>query len=402
MNKFKLGLVINPYAGIGGSVGLKGSDGDEIRAEAFARGAEPRALPRMQRCLNILQPFASDIHIYCFAGDMGEAALHQSGFECSLIGYPQNNPSSAEDTFKAVAALVKESVDIILFAGGDGTARNIADALQQEHAEHQVVLGVPSGVKMHSGVYAITPEAAGEILVYLLKKQLVNVQACDVRDIDEVAFREGKVKTRIYASMNAPVLPQFLQQVKNSGAPQDELIKLDIANYLIDNLVDDTLYIVGPGSTTKVVLDQLGVEGTLLGVDVILNRKLVAADVTAQHLYQIIKNHSGEIKLIITAIGGQGHILGRGNQQLTPEILRKIDRSNILIIATKEKILSLQRRPLLVDSNDPELDKSFSGYQTVLVGYDEFIMYPIGTPDNGGLNVGVPNTGKPDPLSVNT
>jgi predicted polyphosphate/ATP-dependent NAD kinase len=392
MNKFKLGLIINPYAGIGGSVGLKGSDGDEIRAEAFARGAEPQALSRMHRCLELLHPFASDLHIYCFAGDMGETVLEQLRFNYTLVGHPQTSPSTAQDTFNAVTALVKESVDIILFAGGDGTARNLADALSQEHAEHQVVLGVPSGVKMHSGVYAITPEAAGEILLCLLKKQLVNVQACDVRDIDEAAFREGKVKARIYASMDVPVLPQFLQQVKNSGAAQDELVKLDIANYLIDNLIDGALYIVGPGSTTKVFLDQLGIEGTLLGVDVILNRELVAADVTAQQLCKITDDHQGEIKLIITAIGGQGHILGRGNQQLTPEILRKINRSNIHIIATKEKILSLQHRPLLVDSNDPELDKSFSGYQTVLVGYDEFIMYPIGSPNTKGVpdNKGAP------------
>ncbi|MET0355385.1 MAG: NAD(+)/NADH kinase, partial [Cellvibrio sp.] len=238
MNKFKLGLIVNPFAGIGGSVGLKGSDGEDIRAEAFARGAETRAITRMQRCLDLLKPFASELHIYCFAGDMGETVLQQSVFNYSLVGQSQNNPSSAQDTINAATALIKESVDIILFAGGDGTARNIADALQQEKAEQQVVLGVPSGVKMHSGVYAITPEAAGEILLCLLKKQLVNVQACDVRDIDEVAFREGKVKAKIYASMYAPVLPQFLQQVKNSGAEQDELIKLDIANYLIDNLSD--------------------------------------------------------------------------------------------------------------------------------------------------------------------
>lgn len=378
MAKFKLGLIINPYAGIGGSVGLKGSDGDEIRAEAFARGAETRAIGRMQRCLDLLKPFTQDIHVYCFADDMGETAVQHSNLHYTIIGQAQFNPSNAQDTFAATSALVKESVDIILFAGGDGTARNIADALQTASTEQQVVLGVPSGVKMHSGVYAITPEAAGEILLCLLRKQLVSVQACDVRDIDETAFREGKVKTRIYASLFAPVLPQFLQQVKNSGAEQDELVKLDIANYLIDNLMDNVLYIVGPGSTTKVFLEQLGAEGSLLGVDVVLNREIIALDVGAQTLRELIKNHYGEIKLIITAIGGQGHIIGRGNQQLAPDILQKIDRHNIHIIATKEKILSLQGRPLLVDSNDPLLDKSFSGYQSVLVGYDEFILYPIG------------------------
>jgi predicted polyphosphate/ATP-dependent NAD kinase len=382
MTKFKLGLIINPYAGIGGSVGLKGSDGDDIRAEAFARGAEVRALARMQRCLDMVRPFENYLHIYCYVGEMGELAAKSAGLVYTLVGSAKTIPSNAQDTQAAVDALVKESVDIILFAGGDGTARNIADTLQQIDARQQVVLGVPSGVKMHSGIYANTPEAAGEILLCLLKKQLVNVQACDVRDIDEVAFREGKVKARFYSAMFAPVLPQFLQQVKNSVATQNELVKLDIANYLIDNFVDDTLYIVGPGSTTKVFLEQLGVEGSLLGMDVILNRELIAADISAQQLNELIDSHVGEVKLVITAIGGQGHIIGRGNQQLTPEILHKIGRSKIQVVATKEKILSLAGRPLLVDSNEPELDKSFSGYQSVLVGYDEFVLYPIGMPDN--------------------
>jgi predicted polyphosphate/ATP-dependent NAD kinase len=378
MNKFKLGVIVNPYAGIGGSVGLKGSDGEDIRTEAFTRGAEVRASARMQRCLSLLKGFASSIDIFCFTGDMGETAVRDAQLAYRIVGASQSIPSGPTDTVAAVKALVQESVDIILFAGGDGTARNIADALQQINAEHQVVLGVPSGVKMHSGVYAVTPEAAGEILLCLLNGQMVNVQACDVRDIDEVAFREGKVRTRFYASMLAPLLPQFLQQVKNSGAAQDELVKLDIAHYLIDNLAAETLYIVGPGSTTQVFLEQLGLKGSLLGVDVVLNHELLAADVTATQLNNLIANHHGNIKLIITAIGGQGHIIGRGNQQLSPDILHRINRSDIQVIATKEKILSLAGRPLLVDSNDPELDTSFSGYQSILVGYDEFILYPVG------------------------
>jgi predicted polyphosphate/ATP-dependent NAD kinase len=374
---FKLGVIVNPYAGIGGSVGLKGSDGEEIRTEAFARGAEPRAPARMQRCLEVLLAFRDQLDIYAFAGDMGEAEIKAAGLTCTLVGRAASVPSSPEDTVNAVTALLNEKVDLILFAGGDGTARNLADALERANAQQQAVLGVPSGVKMHSGVYAITPEAAGEIVRCLLNKQIVNVESCEVRDIDEDAFRAGKVKTRLYAHLHAPRLPQFLQQVKNSGAAQDELVKLDIANYLIDQLEDDSLYIVGPGSTTQVFMEQLGVQGTLLGVDLIANRDLLAADVSAAQL----REHMGsfnQVRLIITAIGGQGHIIGRGNQQLAPDILRSIPRSHIQIIATKEKIQSLQGRPLLVDSNDPELDKSFSGYQSVLVGYDEFILYPIG------------------------
>ena len=336
---FKLGILVNPYAGIGGSVGLKGSDGEAIRAEAFARGAEQRAPARMQRCLTMLQPLRDQLEIYCFAGDMGESEAIAAGFPCTLIGEATAQPSSAQDTIAAVTALVDEKVDLILFAGGDGTARNIADALEHIDALQQVVLGVPSGVKMHSGVYAITPEAAGEILLCLLNKQLVNLSEVEIRDIDEYAFRAGKVKTRLYAHLRAPQLPQFIQQVKNSGAAQDELVKLDIANYLIDQLEDDVLYIVGPGSTTQVFLEQLGLTGTLLGVDLVMNRELLAADVSAPQLRDAISQYV-DVRLVITAIGGQGHIIGRGNQQLTPDILQKIPRIHIQIIATKEKIQS--------------------------------------------------------------
>ena len=375
---FKIGLIVNPYAGIGGSVALKGSDGEEIRATALSRGAEIRSLDRMRRCLKMLLPFSNQIHFYCYAGDMGESILSDLSFQYTLIGEVKEQTSSERDTILATKILVRLGVDLILFAGGDGTARNIADGLLEEHAGKQAVLGVPSGVKMHSGVYAITPEAAGEILLCLLRKQLVNIEECDVKDIDENAFREGNVRARLYGNMWVPVLPQFIQQVKNSGAAQDELVKLDIANSLIDGLIDNTLYFVGPGSTTHVFLQQLGVNGTLLGVDAILNHKLVVADAAANQLRELLDNHMGDVKIIITAIGGQGHIIGRGNQQLAPDILRRVGRNNIHIIATKDKILSLQGRPLLVDSNDPDLDKSFSGFQSVLVGYNESILYPIG------------------------
>lgn len=374
---FKLGVIVNSYAGIGGSVGLKGSDGELIRTEAFARGAQQRAPERIQRTLEMLKEVRDQFEVYAFAGEMGETAVKAAGLSCKVLGAAESIPSRPQDTISAAIALAEAKVDLILFAGGDGTARNLADALEQAGALQQTVLGVPSGVKMHSGVYANTPEAAGEILRCLLARQMVEVQSCEVRDIDEEAFRIGKVKTRLYAHLQAPQMPQFLQQVKNSGAHQDELVKLDIANYLIDNFEDDVLYIVGPGSTTQVFMEQLGLQGTLLGVDLVINRDLLAADVSAEQLGDYMSRYSN-VRLIVTAIGGQGHIIGRGNQQLASELLKKIPRSHIQIIATKEKIYSLQGRPLLVDSNDPDLDKTFSGYQSVLVGYDEFILYPIG------------------------
>lgn len=371
---FKLGVIINPVAGLGGSAGLKGSDGSAIQAEARARGAEARAPERMRRALQALQPWKGNFHIYCISGEMGEATLQTLEFPYTVVGHPAAAQTTPTDTYAAAQALQRLGVDLLLFAGGDGTARNIADAVGHE----QVVLGVPSGVKMHSAVYAISPEAAGQVVGALLDHQLVPLAERDVRDIDEVAFRSGQVKTRWYATMKVPEAPHFLQQAKNSGVQEDELAQQDLAHELIDQLEDDTLYIVGPGSTTWVFLQELKVGGSLLGVDLLLNREVFASDVSARDIAVALEQHAGPVKIVITVIGGQGHIIGRGNQQLTPDILRKVGKHNILIIATNEKIRALGRRPLLVDSNDPELDQMFTGYMPVITGYRETILYPVG------------------------
>ena len=371
---FKLGLIINPYAGLGGSVGLKGSDGDAIRTEAIARGAEPRALQRMERALQLIANYHEQVEIFCFAGDMGEASARASGFTTHIVGAAQQQPSSAQDTCAAATALMQQNVDLILFAGGDGTARLIADAV----GTSQPVLGVPCGVKMHSGVYANAPEAAGEILKQLLTGTLVNIVERDVKDIDEDAFRNGQVRARFYGTLLVPEDSQFLQQVKNAGTERDELAQLDVAQGMIEQLQPDTLYLVGPGSTTHLFLQELGVDGSLLGVDLLLNNELIIRDVSAAQITAQLDQFSGPVKMIITAIGGQGHILGRGNQQFTPAILRRIGKDNIHIVAARGKILALNGRPLLVDTNDPELDVAFGGYRPVITGYRETIMYPVG------------------------
>lgn len=371
---FKLGLIVNPYAGLGGSVGLKGSDGQATVNEALARGAEPRALERAERALRGLLPQRDEIQVYCFSGDMGETTASALGFSYTLVGAPAHSQTSAEDTRTAAKILHQSAVDLLLFAGGDGTARNIADAV----GLHQAALGIPSGVKMHSAVYAITPEAAGLIVKDLIAHQLVTLAERDVKDIDEDAFRQGQVKARWYASLHVPEAPLFLQNVKNSGVQVDELAQRDLAAGVIEQLEDDTLYIVGPGSTTKIFLQELGLEGSLLGVDLLAQRGLVARDVSAQQIIAAMDQHTGPVKIIITAIGGQGHIIGRGNQQLTPEILRRVGKSQIVVIATREKIRALEGRPLLVDSNDPDIDQHFSGHWPVITGYRESILYPVG------------------------
>ncbi len=370
---FKLGLIINAYAGLGGSVGLKGSDGEAICREALARGAQPRAPGRMARALQALLPYRDTLTLYSFAGEMGADVAQSLGFHVEVIGQA-HQPSLPADTCAAARALSAKGVDLILFAGGDGTARLIADTL----GTRQPVLGVPSGVKMHSAVYAISPEAAGELLQQFLTGKLVNIAERDVKDIDEEAFRQGQVRARFYGSLLVPEDSQLLQQVKNAGTERDELAQLDVAATLIEQLSPDTLYVVGPGSTTQVFLQQLGLDGSLLGVDVLCNGQLLAKDVSAAQLLALLPQHPGPRRILVTAIGGQGHILGRGNQQLSPDVLRLVGLDNLQVIAARGKILALGGRPLLVDTNDPALDAAFCGYRPVITGYQETILYPVG------------------------
>ena len=371
---FKLGLIVNPYAGLGGSLGLKGSDGEAIRTQALALGAQQRAPERMKRALSCLVAHKHQLQLYAVAGDMGETSARALGFEVEVIGRAAHEPSQPEDTCTAAKALQQLGVDLILFAGGDGTARLMADVV----GTRQPVLGVPSGVKMHSGVYAVAPEAAGDIVQQLLSSNLVTLAERDVKDIDEEAFRQGQVRARFYGTLMVPEDSQLLQQVKNAGTERDELAQLDVAQEMIEQLQTGTLYIVGPGSTTHLFLQELGLDGSLLGVDLLLNSELIARDLGAEQLLNYAQNHQGPVQIIITAIGGQGHILGRGNQQLSPALVRQLGKNNIHIIAARGKILALNGRPLLVDTNDLALDRELCGYWPVIVGYRDIIMYPLG------------------------
>ena len=261
--------------------------------------------------------------------------------------------------------------DILLFAGGDGTARNICHQV----GDNFPVLGIPAGCKIHSGVYAVTPKAAGEIVAMLIRGELVTLAEQEVRDIDEDAFRQGRVRAKYYGALLVPQEHRYLQNVKSGGKEVEELVLTDIAADLIERMEPATRYIMGSGSTVKAVMDELGLQNTLLGVDMIEDHTLIASDCTAQELVEKTAGHN--TKLVITIIGGQGHILGRGNQQLSPELITQIGKENIIVIATKTKLAALQGRPLIVDSGDPELDKSLAGVIAVITGYHDSVLYRI-------------------------
>ncbi len=370
MTAFRLGLIINPLAGLGGPAALKGSDG--MAAEALARGSEPRASERTRLALQCLLPLRERLQFLSFPGAMGANLLRELGFAHQVLGSLNDAVTSAEDTKQAVQQLQAAGCGLILFAGGDGTARDVCSVVQ----EGQPVLGIPAGVKIHSGVYAISPRAAGELAARLVEGGLVRLACGEVRDLDEAALREGRVAARWYGELTVPEEGHFMQQTKQAGMESEELVLLELADWLQDSMEDGVRYVFGPGSTLHGLAQNLGLETTLLGVDVIENGQVLARDVTEAQLFELVDGHPS--RLLVTAIGGQGHILGRGNQQISPRVLRAIGLDHLRVVATKRKLGTLQGRPLLVDSGDPQLDDSFPAAVRVWAGYKEELLYPLG------------------------
>lgn len=369
MSVFHLGLIINPLAGLGGPAALKGSDG--VAAEALARGAEPRAAERTRIALECLRPVAERLQFITFPGPMGADLLAELGYAHRVLGSLGQGPTTAADTQAAVRALQDAGCALILFAGGDGTARDVCSAVREE----QPVLGIPAGVKIHSAVYAISPRAAGLMALRLIEGGLVRLSSGEVRDIDEAALRDGKVGSRHYGDMCVPVEGEFMQHVKQGGMESEELVLVDLADWLAESWEEGVRYVFGPGSTLHGLAQNLGLETTLLGVDVIENGQVIAHDVTEAQLFALIDGHPA--RLLVTAIGGQGHIIGRGNQQISPRVLRAIGLEHLRVIATKRKLGTLEGRPLRVDSGDPALDEAFPDAVRVWSGYREELLYPL-------------------------
>lgn len=371
--KFKIGLIINPVAGLGGSVALKGSD--DVAIKALELGATAKANIRAEQALSVISGLEREFEVVSVTGAMGGDLCKKLKLphRCiSFSGSEQLNSkiltSSAQDTIEAAKAIKDSGVDCLVFAGGDGTARNIYSAVGEDFP----VLGIPAGVKIHSGVYAITPNAAGEVLKLMITNQLVSVMERDVMDIDESLFRDGIVKAKRYGEMQVPAELTYMQAVKMGGKESNELVLADIAADVIEQ-VEDSLVIMGSGSTTEFIMQEMGLENTLLGVDVVFDHELIANDVTEQQLLAVIEQY-GSVKLVVTLIGGQGHVFGRGNQQLSPSVIRAIGLSNIIIVATKTKLEALEQRPLLADTGDAELNQELSGLVKVTTGFHDYVM----------------------------
>lgn len=360
----KLGFIVNPIAGMGGRVGLKGTDGAEVLQKALNLGAIPESPDKAKKALEVLIPLKDKLEIYTYPENMGENEARDLGFN-PIVLCENKEDFQPVDTEEAAKAMVEKGVDLILFAGGDGTARNIYSAI----GDKVPVIGIPAGVKIHSGVYANHPRAAGQIALKFLQGEEMDIEEAEVMDIDEDAFREGVVTARLYGYMNVPLEPELIQTTKSGGLGSEEEALNGIAERIIEEMEEepDTFFIIGSGTSTRPIMENLDLPNTLLGIDIVKNKELIASDVNERKILEIIGDNPA--KIVVTVIGGQGYIFGRGNQQISGEVIKKVGKSNILIVAPKNKLLSLEGRPLLVDTGDDEVNSMFNGYMKVLNTY---------------------------------
>lgn len=366
----KIGFIVNPIAGMGGKVGLKGSDGADTIEKAKALGAKPESPDKAKRALKMLKEQQGEFTLHTLPGTLGEDEAKALGYTPEVVSMELSG--TAEDTKQGAKALLEEGIDVLLFAGGDGTARNVAEVVEEKIP----VVGIPAGVKIHSAVYATSPENAGKVLLHFLESDDVKTITADVMDIDEDAFREGRLSARLYGVMKVIEEPRLMQSSKAGSQGSDEDALAGMAEYVVEDMEQDVVYIVGSGSTTRHIMEKMDLDGTLLGQDVVVNQALVVKDATEQQILEAIDGK--EAKIIISPIGGQGYLFGRGNQQISPAVIRQVGKKNIIVVSTPEKLKGLGDKPLLADTGDAELDKELEGYFRVVVAYGEMHMMRCG------------------------
>jgi len=380
----RLGFIVNPVAGVGGRVGLKGSDGADIVRRALELGAVRESPHRAQLALRRLVPLREHFEMVTYAGEMGADEARACGFLTTVAGSPAGPAqTTAADTEAAARALRDAEVDLLLFAGGDGTARNVFNAVGDSVA----VLGIPAGVKIHSAVFANTPAAAGDLAALYLqgRREAMRLREAEVMDIDEEAFRHGHVSARLYGYLRVPYQRTLVQSAKAGGVAGDAAELAGVARDVVNDMPPATIYLLGPGTTTRAIGEALGLPKTLLGVDAVRDRELVGVDLSEAQIVELLDRFGGgqpggvapRARIVITAIGGQGHIFGRGNQQLSPRVIRRVGLDHVIVVATQTKLLSLGGGPLLVDTGDPALDAELGGYTKVVTGLGERMMYRV-------------------------
>jgi len=361
----RLAVIVNPDAGLGGRLGFKGSDGRA--AEARAAGAEDRAGPRMKQCLeklieitNSIKSESESIEILAWDGRMGGDWIPGE--------YTSTGQTPAQTNANSTAEFIKShQPDLFLYAGGDGTTRDIVEALGNRDTP---IVGVPGGVKMHSGCFATTPKSAAEVVWSYVTGDLMLART-EVMDLDEDVYQKGEWKVRMYGEAFTPASPRWMQGSKEQVQRESESETLEAMALHIGNLVEDNsdlMVVWGSGGTLRQMCHELGYESTLLGID-IQHNGVMHKDLNEQGLLGHLSKHEGEKLLLLSPMGGQGFLIGRGNLQLSPNVLREIGIENLLGIATPAKLLGLNE--VRIDTGDEELDLEIRAkkYLKMLQGY---------------------------------
>ncbi|HYU06953.1 MAG TPA: ATP-NAD kinase family protein [Thermoplasmata archaeon] len=375
----RLGFIVNPIAGMGGRVGLKGTDG--VVEEARAAGAEPVAPTRARAFAETILALSRgdpslSIRWLTAAGPMGSEPLRAAGVGEEPLEIVSRPPeaTTARDTRRAVEACIDRGAELVLFCGGDGTARDVAESAR----DRVPILGIPAGVKMHSAVFAVSPQAAAELTLAYLRGRL-RIGSAEILDLDEDAYRRGEWRVALVGTVKTLVEPTLVQAGKLQVAEvTEESTREELADHFRELFAaePDTLFFLGPGSTIASIASVLGLEKTLLGIDAVFGGRTIAKDVDERSLLRLLDEHP-KAKLVVSPIGAQGFLLGRGNLEASPDVLRRIGTRNVIAVATPGK---LAMTPVLrVDTGDAALDEEFRRreYLFVLIGYRTTKLHPI-------------------------
>lgn len=371
LDKFILGLIINPISGMGGAVGLKGTDGQDILLKAIELGAQPNSINRAREVLKELKSIKSNLRFLTCPGIMGETVLKEMNFDYTCINHQiftrmEDILDSTPQHTEIASEIMKndKNLSLILFVGGDGTARDILKIVDNE----KPCLGIPAGVKVFSGVFSLNPSKASSIIIQFLNGE-IPLKKSEVLDIDENKYREGNLISKLYGYMLTPYVPDCSQPSK-IGTPASDLSNQErIAKRIIEILEKEVYYLLGPGTTIKAITDHLNQKKTLLGIDLLLNKKIFAHDLNERQILDFIDKK--KVKIIISLTGRQGFLFGRGNLQFSSKVLRTVSIKNLIIVCTKYKLNNIPNQILRIDTRDPGLDKKLKGLYKVLVDYDE-------------------------------